>query len=98
MYRTLILRVVAILLLAITTSEVYACDIAAACVQVGSGGTIDDCDQPAGDNCLCCCQHVVPQSLIVALQPGAVIDQIAPLPPVQRTLSRPSYIDHPPQL
>ena len=96
--RTIIFRFVAILLLVIAAGEVYACDVSDSCLSFGPSGSFNDCDQPSGDNCVCCCNHIVPPVSPVPLQAGEVIDQQPPLAPLNRTLSRASDIDHPPQL
>lgn len=96
--RTIICRFVAILLLAIAAGEVYACDISDSCLIFGPSGSVNDCDQPSGDNCVCCCNHIVPPVSPFALQAGEVIDHQPPLEPLNHTLSRASHIDHPPQL
>jgi hypothetical protein len=93
-----IFRFVAILLLAIAAGEVYACDVSDACLIVATSGTANDCDQPTGDNCVCCCHHIVPPVSPIALQDGEVVYQDPPSDPIDRTLSRASQIDHPPQL
>ena len=98
--RSIAIRIVAILLLLIATGEVYACDMSDAC----AGGPADqtsqqsgDCDQALGDNCLCCCHHVVPVAIFVLEPAEHVFDR--PLPPLTVCLgSLPSNIDHPPQL
>ncbi len=63
MTRTSLVRIAAILLLLIGGAEVYACDISDACAAGFPGQSSQqpgDCDQPLGDNCLCCCRHVAP--------------------------------------
>src|SRR5689334_283237 len=100
MTRTTLFRIVAVLLLLIAGAEVYACDVSDACV-VGfpdqSSQPPTDCDQPLGDNCLCCCHHVVPVA-VFALEPAEQVFE-EPAPPLFPCLtSPPAHIDHPPQL
>jgi hypothetical protein len=96
--RTLIFRLVAIVLLTIAAAEVSACDISDSCLTFGQYGSSNDCDQPTGDNCMCCCHHIVPPVLSLTLQAGDVVDEQTPPEPVTHTLTRASRIDHPPQL
>ena len=94
------LRLVAVFLLLIAGAEAYACDVADACISGAPSQTSpqsDDCDQPLGDNCICCCHHVVPVAIFV-LQPAEwVLEQPAPQL-IPHLLSVPTHIDHPPQL
>jgi hypothetical protein len=96
--RTVIFRFVAILLLAIAAGEVYACDVSDSCLSIATSGSANDCDQPSGDNCVCCCHHIVPPVSPIALQVGEVVYQDPQPGPINRTLSRASQVDHPPQL
>jgi hypothetical protein len=96
--RTIVLRFVAVLLLAMAAGEVYACDVSDTCLNFNQSGSVNDCDQPSGDNCVCCCHHIVPPVSPLSLQVGEIIDQQSPSEPQNRLLSRPSHIDHPPQL
>lgn len=95
MLGTLTLRLIAVLLLLIAGSEVYACAVSDACVSANS--TSDGCDQPSGDNCFCCCHHIIPV-------PAFALDRcdFARQEPVrEQVLSSSSLslpIDHPPQL
>jgi hypothetical protein len=90
------LRAAAIALLLLAAAQVYACDISDACLTSPTTQT-SDCDQPGGDNCLCCCHHVIPV-IVLALDPGEIVFQEAAadwvVPPVAPSLP----IDHPPQL
>lgn len=89
-------RVVAILLLLVAGAELYACEIADACVTAAPGQN-SDCDQPLGDNCLCCCHHIVPVT-IVTLEAAEYVCDGAPPEPLVYTTSRALPIEHPPQL
>jgi hypothetical protein len=97
--RTITIRIMAVLLLLIAGAEAYACDISDACFGDSprqSSEQPSDCDQPAGDNCLCCCHHVMPVAVFV-LEPA---DQVSdrPVPPlISQRASVPVHIDHPPQ-
>ncbi len=94
-----VFRITAVLLLLIAGAEAYACDLADACVAGVAGQTSQepgDCDQPLGDNCLCCCQHVVPVAAFVLEPAESVFENPAPqLLPALALL--PAHIDHPPQ-
>lgn len=96
MLRSVTVRFLAALILLIAGAGVYACDISDACVFPGSGSG-GGCDQPSGDNCLCCCQHVVPVS-IFALERGDIVFREPVHEPLASLLSLPLLIDHPPQL
>jgi len=89
-------RVAAVLLLLLGAVEVYACDMADACVTSASGQN-SDCDQPSGDNCLCCCHHVVPAA-VVTLEAVEYVCDGPPPAPLAHTAALALPIDHPPQL
>ena len=93
-------RLIAVLLLLIAGAEVYACDVADACVPGApsqSSQQSDDCDQPLGDNCICCCHHAVPVAAFVLEPAERVWEEPAPRL-IPHILSVPAHIDHPPQL
>ena len=83
--RTILFRIVAVLLLLIAGAEVYACDISDACVTGAADPTSQqssDCDQPTGDFCLCCCHHVVPvATFVLELPPAWRVLRGAPVQP-----------------
>lgn len=95
---TSIFRIAALLLLLVTAGQVYACGKFDACVSAAPGGSGDDCDQPLGDNCLCCCHHTAPPVSPFSLPPGEPVYQKAAPAPNSRELTRSQTIDHPPQL
>jgi hypothetical protein len=98
--RTILFRIAAVLLLLIAGAAVYACDISDACVAGFPDQTSQqpsDCDQPFGDNCLCCCHHVVPVAIFVLEPAEQVFEKSAPRL-VFHLASLPAHIDHPPQL
>ena len=98
--RTILFRIVAVLLLLIAGAEVYACDISDACVTGAADRNSQqssDCDQPQGDYCLCCCHHVVPVAIFVLEPAERLFEKPAP-PLVPHLASLPAHIDHPPQL
>jgi len=95
MLRSVTVRIFAVLLLLIAGAEVYACDASETCVSTNTGS--DGCDQPSGDNCLCCCHHVVPVSAFVLEPCDSVVQEPVP-EAVARFLTVPLSIDHPPQL
>lgn len=98
--RATLFRIAAFMLLLIAGAEAYACDTSDACVT-GSPDQASqqsgDCDEPLGDNCLCCCHHVVPVAIFVLEPADKVFEESAPRP-VPHLASRPAHIDHPPQL
>lgn len=92
MQRTVVLRIIAILLLLLAGAEMYACDLANACVAGRDSG----CDNPGGDACLCCCHHIIP-AVAFALEPG---EGVYPAPPLQsgvHLLSASLPVEHPPR-
>ena len=97
--RTTTIRIVAVLLLLIAGAEIYACDVSDSCIagsENRSSQQSNDCDQPAGDNCLCCCHHVVPVAVFVLEAAEQVVDK--PAPPLMSQLAAvPAHIDHPPK-
>lgn len=94
--RGLVVRLVAVVLLLIAGAEAHACDLSDACVS-GITNHSTGCNDPGGDGCLCCCNHVIPVMLF-ALEPGEDVYQETPPEPVLHLLSIPRPIDHPPQL
>lgn len=98
--RTILIRMVAVLLLLTAAAEIYACDVSDICYSVPAGQSSqqsNDCDQPTGDNCLCCCHHVIPAAAFV-LQPAEWVVEKSVLPLIPQELSDSAPIDHPPQL
>ena len=97
--RTITIRIVAVLLLLTAGAEIYACDVSDACFASSanqSSQPSNDCDQPAGDNCLCCCHHVVPVAVFVLEAGEQVLEK--PVPPLTSQLPAvPAHIDHPPK-
>lgn len=59
MTRAATFRLMAILLLLVTGAEVFACEMVEPeqCESFGSSGSTSGA--PSGDNCICCCTHVV---------------------------------------
>ena len=94
--RTTLFRIVALFLLLFGGMKVYACASADDCV-ISQPGQSDDCDQPSGDNCWCCCHHVVPAAMAIFEAAEYVCDGTAP-EPAARTLSVTLPIERPPQL
>lgn len=94
--RTTLFRIVALVLLLLAAAEMYACDVSDACLT-GVPGQNSDCDQPSGDNCLCCCQHVVPVALVTLEAADFVCDGTSP-EPAAHAASMTLPIEHPPQL
>jgi len=93
--RSAAVRLIAALLLLIAGAQLYACESADACVS-GQGAN-GDCDQPSGDNCLCCCQHIIPVTAFALDAAEAVSTPPAPVATPQPCLLA-AHIDHPPQL
>lgn len=94
--RATLIRLIAVLLLLIAGAEVFACDITDPCFM-SAGGPSGDCDQPLGDNCLCCCHHIVPAASVTLNTSEYVADAVPPLP-TAHTASMSLPIEHPPQL
>ena len=79
--------------------QVVACDILHSdnCYISSQASSPDRSSGDAGDNCVCCCQHVaVTQPLI--FEPQEIIVQSLPEEMTQQPLAIPSYIDHPPRI
>jgi hypothetical protein len=53
--------------------------------------------QDSGDNCLCCCAHMVVVKPL-AFEPQETVTPAPPEESVQQPLFAPAHIDHPPQL
>jgi hypothetical protein len=93
-------RFTAIFLVLFAAVEILACDLLPSSDCYISSHSQDHDKgqgQDSGDNCLCCCAHmVVVQPLIFAPR-----ETIAPAPAeegLKQPLVFPSHIDHPPQL
>ena len=96
MPRSNLFSIAAALLLLVAGAQALACDLSDACVTV-SPGHPNDCDQPMGDNCLCCCHHIVPVAVFV-LEVSEGVYQEPPPDPLFHTLSRSLPINPPPEL
>ncbi|MBN9660562.1 MAG: hypothetical protein J0H49_20400 [Acidobacteria bacterium] len=94
--RTTLIRLIAVLLLLIAGAEVFACDLTDPCFTSASSPS-GDCDQPLGDNCLCCCHHIVPATSVTLSASEYLADTVPPLP-VAHAASMSLPIEHPPQL
>ncbi|QOY90586.1 hypothetical protein [Paludibaculum fermentans] len=96
MSRTTLIRLIAVLLLLIAGAEVFACDITDPCITSAASPSAG-CDQPLGDNCLCCCHHIVPAATVTLDASEYVADAVPPRPTAHAaSMSLP--IEHPPQL
>jgi hypothetical protein len=95
-----IFRAVALLLVLYIGVQVVTCDAPGS--DCSSFATQNDHKQPAptdaGDNCICCCAHPAPVPLFasVLLERLAVPAYFSE--PVAKPHTRPSEIEHPPQL
>ena len=91
-----IFRIAAVLLLLITGAQAYACATSDACV-IDTTAPNSGCDQAGGDNCLCCCHHVVPATAVTLI----IAERVWEGPPPE-TATQAVFvavpIDHPPQL
>jgi hypothetical protein len=96
MSRSSLFGFTAALLLLVTGAQALACDLSDACVTI-SAGHPSDCDQPSGDNCLCCCHHIVPVAVFV-LEVSEAVYQEPPPEPLFYTLSRSLPISLPPEI
>lgn len=96
MSRSRLFSVTAAILLLVTGAQALACDLSDACVT-GRPGPSGGCDQPLGDNCLCCCHHIVPVAVFV-LEVSEAVYQAPPPEPLFYTLSRSLPISLPPEL
>jgi hypothetical protein len=52
----------------------------------------------AGDNCICCCAHPAPVPMIAAVIMERVMVPVYFAEPIAKPHTRPSEIEHPPQL
>ena len=96
MTRAATFRLIAILLLLVTGAEVFACEMVEPeqCESFGSSGSTSGA--PSGDNCICCCTHVV---VIAPFALAPVAEGVAELVPIAQP--KPAYqsfsIYHPPK-
>jgi hypothetical protein len=91
-------RFMAMFLLLFTAAEVLACDLVPSDDCYLSSPTSDQQQgSNAGDNCLCCCAHmmVVAPVIYTPTQSSVFLAEVVP---VELPLTRPSIVDHPPQL
>ena len=90
-------RCTAMFLVLFAAVEILACDLAKRQLLPISHPQDKGQPQDSGDNCLCCCAHMVVVKPLV-FEPQ---ESIAPAPPnesVPEPLFASSHIDHPPQL
>jgi hypothetical protein len=90
-------RCTAMFLVLFTAVEILACDLLPDPDCYISHRQDQGPTQGSGDNCLCCCTHVVVVQPLI-FEPR---ETVAPAPPdesVQQPLFASSHIDHPPQL
>ena len=96
MTRAAIFRLMALLLLLVTGAELFACEMIEPeqCESFGSSGSTGGA--PAGDNCICCCAHVV---VIAPFALAPVAEGVTELAPIDHP--KPEYkslsIYHPPK-
>lgn len=95
---TTLYRVAAILLLLLAAGELLACHVlsAARCEISGSASGCDPDDGNSGDECLCCCRHIVVVPPLV-LMPGLRFEFFPPPAEAGRTSAVSLPLDHPPR-
>jgi hypothetical protein len=90
-------RCTAMFLVLFASVEILACDLLPNSDCAISH--LQDKGQPqdSGDNCLCCCAHMVVVKPLI-FEPHETVIPAYPEESVQQPLDAPSHIDHPPQL
>jgi len=88
----------AMFILLFTAAEVLACDLVPSDDCYLSSPTSDNQQgSNAGDNCLCCCAQMMVVAPVI-YTPTQTSVSLAEVVPVEQPLTRPSIVDHPPQL
>jgi hypothetical protein len=90
-------RCTAMFLVLFATVEILACDFLPDPDCYISHRQDQGQTQGSGDNCLCCCTHIVVVQPLI-FEPRETIATAPPEESVQQPLFAPSHIDHPPQL
>jgi hypothetical protein len=90
-------RCTAMFLVLFASVEILACDLLPNSDCSISHPQDKGQTQDSGDNCLCCCAHMVVVKPLV-FEPHEAIVPAYPEDSVQQPLFAPSHIDHPPQL
>jgi len=89
---------VALLILLLAATEIFACQMISPDTCVFSSHSTRDSDQDcSGDGCLCCCTHILVVAPIGPLARLGFISQAVPFEDVQRPDFPPSGIEHPPR-
>ena len=94
-HRNTVFRIVGVLVLLLAGVQVFACGFADACTAGSTSSS--DCDQPQGDNCLCCCHHIIPVTEFTLDAAEHPLGEPTP-PPILSVRTVSAHIDHPPQL
>jgi hypothetical protein len=91
-------RVVTLILLLLTGTEIFACDANASheCL-FSSHPTHDSDDDCLGDGCLCCCAHIVIVQPMIPLAPLGLVDEATTVSDSRTPDDPPSRIEHPPR-
>jgi hypothetical protein len=90
-------RCTAMFLVLFAAVEILACDLLPNSDCYISHRQDPGQTQQSGDNCLCCCAHMVVVNPLV-FEPEEIVVPAPPEESVQEPLYAPSHIDHPPQL
>ena len=91
-------HVLTVLILLLAATEIFACDLAAVPNCLFSTQSAGDSDEGcSGDECLCCCAHIVVVAPTVPLASLGFISQAVPVENVQAPDFPPSGIEHPPR-
>jgi len=91
-------RLVTLLVLLLAATEIFACELISpdSCI-FSSHSTPDTSEGGSGDECLCCCAHIVVVPPITPLASLGFISHVVPFDEVQAPEFRSIDIEHPPR-
>src|SRR5215469_6224222 len=91
-------RVITLMVLLMAATEIFACQLVSpdSCIFL-SHGTPDSSDEGPGDECLCCCAHIVIAAPITPLASLGFIARAVAYYEIQRPEVRSVDIEHPPR-
>ena len=93
---SVVVRVMAVFLLLLTGAELFACELISPANCELAGSANGDGGSKSGDDCLCCCTHVVIERPVVFIPVELVSFEPGESPAVEPA-SQPQSIYHPPK-
>jgi hypothetical protein len=91
-------RVVTFLVLLMAAIEIFACQLISPDTCIFSSHSTGDSDEGgSGDNCLCCCAHIMVAAPMTGLVPLGFVALAVPFEDFQAPAVPPNRIEHPPR-